>query len=33
MTAPANALNTGEDLRWLEPGDRWTLEWGITASL
>ncbi len=33
MTAPANALNTGEDLRWLEPGDRWTLEWGITATL
>lgn len=33
MTAPANAFNSGEDLRWLEPGERWTLEWGITAAL
>ena len=23
MTAPADALNTGEGLRWLEPGERW----------
>ena len=29
MTAPANALNTGEGLRWLRPGERWELEWGI----
>lgn len=33
MTAPANAFNSGEELRWLDPGERWTLEWGITASL
>ncbi|WP_440710062.1 aldose 1-epimerase family protein [Herbiconiux sp. YIM B11900] len=29
MTAPANALNTGEGLRWLAPGETWTMEWGI----
>ncbi|WAP51237.1 aldose 1-epimerase family protein [Arthrobacter sp. ATA002] len=29
MTAPANAFNSGEGLRWLEPGDRFTAEWGI----
>ncbi|MDO9397304.1 MAG: aldose 1-epimerase family protein [Herbiconiux sp.] len=29
MTAPANALNSGEGLRWLEPGERWELAWGI----
>ena len=23
MTAPADALNTGEGLHWLEPGERW----------
>ncbi len=33
MTAPANAFNSGENLRWLAPGERWPLEWGITASL
>lgn len=33
MTAPADAFNSGEDLRWLEPGERWTLEWGIIAAL
>jgi aldose 1-epimerase len=30
MTAPANALNSGESLRWLEPGEEWTAQWGIT---
>ncbi|CAN5290248.1 aldose 1-epimerase family protein [soil metagenome] len=29
MTAPANAFNTGEGLRWLGPGETWTLQWGI----
>ena len=29
MTAPANALNTGEGLRWLEPGESWSLSWGL----
>ncbi|WP_295119299.1 aldose 1-epimerase family protein [uncultured Leifsonia sp.] len=29
MTAPANALNTGRGLRWLEPDETWTAEWGI----
>jgi aldose 1-epimerase len=29
MTAPANALNTGRGLRWLEPGETWKAEWGI----
>lgn len=32
MTAPADALNSGTDLRWLAPGERWLLEWGITAT-
>jgi len=30
MTAPADALNSGRDLRWLEPGESWELEWGIS---
>lgn len=29
MTAPANALNSGEGLRWLEPGTAFAAEWGI----
>ncbi|PZE27206.1 aldose 1-epimerase family protein [Curtobacterium sp. MCBD17_028] len=29
MTAPANALNSGEGLRWLEPDEAWTGSWGI----
>jgi aldose 1-epimerase len=29
MTAPANAFNTGEGLRWLEPGASWMLSWGV----
>ena len=32
MTAPPNALRTGEGLRWLEPGERWTSEWGIRLA-
>jgi len=29
MTAPANALATGEGLVWLEPGESWSASWGI----
>jgi aldose 1-epimerase len=29
MTAPANAFNSGEGLRWIEPGDSWSVSWGI----
>lgn len=29
MTAPAEALNSGQGLRWLEPGEEWTVAWGI----
>jgi len=29
MTAPANALQTGESLRWLEPGETWRARWGV----
>ncbi len=29
MTAPANAFNTGAGLRWLAPGETWTVRWGI----
>ncbi|WP_304961255.1 aldose 1-epimerase family protein [Subtercola endophyticus] len=28
-TAPPDALNTGENLRWIAPGDSWTSSWGI----
>ncbi|AQT81791.1 aldose epimerase [Mycolicibacterium litorale] len=29
MTAPANALNSGAGLRWLAPGDSWSMSWAI----
>jgi aldose 1-epimerase len=29
MTAPADAFNSGEGLRWIEPGDRWSVSWAI----
>jgi aldose 1-epimerase len=29
MTAPANAFNSGQSLRWLEPGETWQASWGI----
>jgi aldose 1-epimerase len=32
MTAPPNALSTGEGLRWLQPGETWTLSWGIRTG-
>lgn len=33
MTAPANALNSGEGLAWLEPGETFAAEWGIRAGM
>lgn len=33
MTGPANAFNSGDGLRWLAPGEDFTMRWGITASL
>ncbi|PFG30748.1 aldose 1-epimerase family protein [Paramicrobacterium agarici] len=32
MTMPANAFNSGEGLRWIEPGETWTARWGVTFS-
>ncbi|MEY2849514.1 MAG: hypothetical protein RI885_2181 [Actinomycetota bacterium] len=32
MTAPADALNSGDGLRWLDPGERWVVRWGIRYS-
>lgn len=29
QSAPANALQTGQDLRWLASGEQWTARWGI----
>ena len=29
MTAPANAFNSGQGVRWLEPGETWQASWGI----
>ncbi|MFT4122398.1 MAG: aldose 1-epimerase family protein [Microbacteriaceae bacterium] len=29
MTAPPNALVTKRGLRWLDPGEEWTVRWGI----
>ena len=29
MTAPANALNSGEGLTWLDPGATWSASWGL----
>ena len=29
LTAPANALNTGTGLTWLEPDERWSVSWGL----
>ncbi|MCQ9163539.1 aldose 1-epimerase family protein [Arthrobacter sp. STN4] len=33
MTGPANAFNSGDGLRWLEPGESFTMRWGIDAEL
>jgi aldose 1-epimerase len=29
MTAPADAFNSGEGLRWIQPGDDWSASWAI----
>lgn len=33
MTGPANAFNSGDGLCWLAPQERFTMTWGIRASL
>jgi aldose 1-epimerase len=33
MTAPANAFNTGQSLRWLAPGETWEASWGIRYTV
>lgn len=33
MTAPADAFNSGEGLRWLEPGASFSARWGILPAL
>jgi aldose 1-epimerase len=32
MTAPPNAFNTGQGLKWVQPGELWSLGWGIRYS-
>jgi aldose 1-epimerase len=32
MTAPANAFNSGQSLKWLNPGETWQASWGIRYS-
>ncbi len=32
MTGPANAFNSGDGLRWLAPGESFSIEWGIDYS-
>lgn len=32
MTAPADAFNSGDGLRWLKPGESWTVRWGIRPA-
>jgi aldose 1-epimerase len=29
MTAPPDAFNSGDELHWMLPGERWALDWGI----
>jgi aldose 1-epimerase len=29
QSSPANALNTGDGLVWLEPGQVWSGRWGV----
>ncbi|MGA7205664.1 MAG: aldose 1-epimerase family protein [Specibacter sp.] len=33
MTGPANAFNSGDGLKWLEPGASFTMNWGIDSFL
>jgi aldose 1-epimerase len=32
MTAPVNAFNSGIDVHWVEPGETWSVGWGIHYS-
>lgn len=32
MTAPADAFNSGKGVRWLAPGEEWTVRWGVRYS-
>ncbi len=32
MTVPPNGFNSGLGLKWLEPGESWTVSWGIQYS-
>jgi aldose 1-epimerase len=32
MTAPADAFNNGQSLKWLEPEETFTASWGIRYS-
>jgi aldose 1-epimerase len=32
MTAPPNAFNTGQGVRWLEPDEAWSVSWGVRYS-
>ena len=33
MTAPADAFNSGQSLRWLNPGETWIASWGIRYTV
>lgn len=33
QTAAVNAFNTGDGLRWLQPGEAWTVSWGVVPRL
>jgi aldose 1-epimerase len=33
MTMPANAFNSGDGLRWLDPGETFEAQWGIEAAI
>jgi aldose 1-epimerase len=33
MTAPANAFNSGQSLKWLNPGETWQASWGIRYTV
>ncbi|MFM9918927.1 aldose epimerase, partial [Lacisediminihabitans sp. H27-G8] len=32
MTAPPNAFNSGQGVKWLDPGESWSGSWGIRYS-
>lgn len=32
MTAPPDALNSGEGIRWVEPGAVWEVRWGLAVG-